>query len=156
VNLLAPNSTSKLIKKKNQNRRQFVSKLCSRFVSYYLMQLDNFHAKGASGRKIRVEEVVVIHDKYSKRLVWETGVVKELLHSCDGLVWSTIVEFPNGNLLTRAVQCLYPIELREDQLEDVEIAARWCAESRASWKNCSTNSKSIQSGSTPIASDWSS
>jgi hypothetical protein len=86
------------------------------------MQLDNFHAKGASGRKIRVGEVVVIHDKLSKRLMWETGVVKELLPSCDGLVRSAIVEFPNGKLLTRAIQCLYPVELREDQPEDVEIA----------------------------------
>jgi hypothetical protein len=86
------------------------------------MQLDNFHAKGASGRKIRVGEVFVIHDKLSKRLMWETGVVKELLPSCDGLLRSAIVEFPNGKLLTRAIQCLYPVELREDQPEDVEIA----------------------------------
>ncbi|XP_045035095.1 uncharacterized protein LOC123475921 [Daphnia magna] len=92
----------------DQNRRDYVSNLCSRFVSDYLMQLDNFHAKGASGRKIRVGEVVVIHDKLSKRLMWKTGVVKELLPSCDGLVRSAIVKFPS--------------ELREDQPEDVEIA----------------------------------
>jgi len=122
VNLLAPNSTSELLKKMEQNRREYVSELCSRFVSDYLMQLDNFNAKGASGRKIRVGEVVVIHDRYSKRLMWETGVVKELLPSSDGLVRSAIVKFPNGNLLTRAVQCLYPIELREDQPVDVEMA----------------------------------
>jgi hypothetical protein len=122
VNLLAPDSTSELLKKMDQNRRDYVSDLCSRFVSDYLMQLDNFHAKGSSGRKIRVGEVVVIHDKLSKRLMWETGVVKELLPSCDGLVRSAIVKFPNGKLLTRAIQCLYPVELREDQPEDVEIA----------------------------------
>jgi hypothetical protein len=122
VNLLAPDSTSELLKQMDQNRRDYVSDLCSRFVSDYLMQLDNFHAKGASGRKIRVGEVVVIHDKLSKRLMWETRVVKELLPSCDGLVRSAIVKFPNGKLLTRAIQCLYPVELREDQPEDVEIA----------------------------------
>jgi hypothetical protein len=122
VNLLAPDSTSELLKKMDQNRRDYVSDLCSRFVSDYLMQLDNFHAKGSSGRKIRVGEVVVIHDKLSKRLMWETGVVKELLPSCDGLVRSAIVKFPNGKLLTRAIQCLYPVELREDQPEDMEIA----------------------------------
>ena len=56
--------------------------------------------------------------------MWATGVVKELLPSSDGLVRSAIVKFPNGNLLTRVIQCLHPIELREDQPEDVEIADR--------------------------------
>lgn len=67
------------------------------------MQLDNFLAKGASGLKIRVGEVVFIHNKHSKRLMWKTGVVKELLPSWDRLFWSAIVQFPNGNLLIEKI-----------------------------------------------------
>ncbi len=101
VNLFKPISTSEGLKKMGQNRREYTSKFCLCFVSDYLMQLDNFLAKGASGRKIRVGEVVFIHNKHSKRLMRKTGVVKELLPSWDRLVWSAIVKFSNGNLLNR-------------------------------------------------------
>ncbi len=56
VNIVAPNSTSEVLKKMEQNRREYVSELCSRFVSDYLMQLDNFHAKGASAEKSALEK----------------------------------------------------------------------------------------------------
>ncbi len=52
INLLAPTSTSQDHVKKEKDRREFVSDVCVRFISDYLMQLDNFKSKGKSGRKI--------------------------------------------------------------------------------------------------------
>jgi hypothetical protein len=72
------------------------------------MQLDNFQ-KG----KIRVSEVVLIHDENTKRLMWSTGIVLELRKSCDGLVCSVVLRSPNGYLINLAIQSLYPLEIRD-------------------------------------------
>jgi hypothetical protein len=121
VNLLSPTSTSVILQEMVKSRREYVADICSRFVDDYLLQLDHFHSKGKTGRKIRLGEVVVIHDEYSKRLMWSTGVVKELIPSRDRLIRFVMLKVPNGNIINRAIQCLSPIELREDLDEDVEI-----------------------------------
>jgi hypothetical protein len=115
VNLLAPTSTSAVLIELDKERREYVSNICSRFIEDYVKQLDNFQTKGKPGRKIRVGEVVLIHDENTKRLMWSTGLVLELRKSCDGLVRSVILRSPNGNLINRAIQCLYPLEIRNDK-----------------------------------------
>ena len=104
--------------KMDKDRRKFVSDCVERFVKEYLGELTLFHSKGRAGRKIRLGEVVVIHDAQAKRLLWSTGVVKELLVGRDGRVRSAKVKIPSGSILTRAIQSLYPIELQEDQPDD--------------------------------------
>ncbi|KAI9557234.1 hypothetical protein GHT06_017057 [Daphnia sinensis] len=121
ANLLAPTSTSTKLLEMDKLRREYVADICSRFVDDYLRQLDNFHSKGKSGRKIRLGEIVVILDENSKRLMWSVGVVKELIHSRDGLIRSVMLKIPNGNIINRAIQSLHPTELREDRDEDVEV-----------------------------------
>jgi hypothetical protein len=91
------------------------------------MQLDNFQTKGKPGRKIRVGEVVLIHGENTKRLIWSTGLVLELRPSRDGLVRSVVLRSPNGNIINRAIQFLYPLEIRNDKKpegRDVEEEAR--------------------------------
>jgi hypothetical protein len=84
------------------------------FIEDYVLQLDNFQTKRKPGRKIRVGEVVLIHEENPKRLMWSTGLVLELRKSCDGLVRSVVLRSPNGNIINRAIQCLYPLEIRND------------------------------------------
>ncbi|KZS00065.1 Uncharacterized protein APZ42_003795 [Daphnia magna] len=92
---MAPDATNLKLLEMDRQRREYVSDICERFLTDYLLQIDKFHCKGAPGRKIRVGEVVIIHDDNTKRLMWTT---------------------PNGNLINRAIQ-----SLREDQPEDVEV-----------------------------------
>ena len=115
VNLLAPTSTSAMLVELDKERREYVSHICSRFIEDYVMQLDNFQTKGKPGQKIRVGEVVLIHDENTKRLMWSTGLVLELRKSRDGLVRSVVLRSPNGNIINRAIQCLYPLEVRNDK-----------------------------------------
>ena len=123
VNLLAPpTSTSQDLVEMDKDRREYVSDVCARFISEYLMQLDNFQTKGKSGRQIRLNEVVLIHDEDTKRLMWSTGLVTELRKSRDGLIRSVTLRTPNGNSINRAIQCLYPLEVRVDDPEDLDIA----------------------------------
>jgi hypothetical protein len=98
----------------DKERREYVSSICSRFIEDYVMQL-NFQTKGRPGQKIRVGEVVLIHDENTKRLMWSTGLVLELRKSRDGLVRSVVLRSPNGNIINRAIQCLYPLEVRNDK-----------------------------------------
>jgi hypothetical protein len=118
VNLLAPTSTSATLIAMDQERREYVSNICARFIEDYVMQLDNFHSKGKSSRKIRLGEVVLIHDEHTKRLMWSTGLVTELRPSRDGLVRSVVLRTANGNHINRAIQCLYPLEVFQEP-EDV-------------------------------------
>jgi hypothetical protein len=86
------------------------------------MQLDNFQSKGKSGRQICLCEIFLIHDEDTKRLMRSTGLVTELRKSRDGLIRSVTLRTPNGNSINRAIQCLYPLEVRVDDPEDLDIA----------------------------------
>jgi hypothetical protein len=56
--------------------------------------------------------------------MWSPGLVLELRKSCDGLVRSVFLRSPNGNIINRAIQCLYPLEIRnEPEGRDVEEPA---------------------------------
>ncbi len=116
-------ASAKSLVKMDKDRRDFVSDCSDQFVREYLGELNLFHSKGVPGRKIKIGEVVVIHDGNAKRLMWSTGVVKELLTGRDGLVRSALVKIPSGSILSRAVQSLYPIELHEDMPEEPTPAA---------------------------------
>ena len=107
VNLLAPQtSTSQDLVEMDKDRREYVSDVCARFISDYLMQLDNFQTKGKSGRQIRLNEIVLIHDEDTKRLMWSTGLVTELRKGRDGLIRSVTLRTPNAFYINRAIQCL--------------------------------------------------
>ncbi|KZR95813.1 Uncharacterized protein APZ42_010202, partial [Daphnia magna] len=59
-NLMAPNATNLKLLEMDRQRREYVSDICKRFVTDYFLQIDKFHCKGGPGRKIRVEEVVIL------------------------------------------------------------------------------------------------
>ena len=78
------------------------------------MQLDNFQSKGKSGRQIRLNEIVLIHDEHTKRLMWRK--------SRDGLIRSVVLRTPNGNYIDIAIEYLYPLEVGVDDPKDLDIA----------------------------------
>jgi hypothetical protein len=59
----------------DKDRKEYVSNVCARFISDYVMQLDNFQSKGKSGRQFRLNKIVLIHDEDTKRLMWSTRLV---------------------------------------------------------------------------------
>jgi hypothetical protein len=119
VNLLAPTSThpptstSAVHVELDKERREYVSNIFS-LLSKITCCSWTTSRRRKPGRKIRVGEVVLIHEENPKRLMWSTGLVLELRKSCDGLVRSVVLRSPNGNIINRAIQCLYPLEIRND------------------------------------------
>jgi hypothetical protein len=71
----------------DKDRKEYVSNVCARFISDYVMQLDNFQSKGKSGRQFRLNKIVLIHDEDTKRLMWSTRLVS----------FENVVTAPNGN-----------------------------------------------------------
>lgn len=61
------------------------------------------------------------HEEDTKRLMWSTCLVTELRKSRDGLIRSVVLRTPNGNHINRAIQCIYPLEVRMDDPEEVAI-----------------------------------
>ncbi|KZS06412.1 Uncharacterized protein APZ42_030146 [Daphnia magna] len=118
---MAPDATNVKLLAMDRQRREYVSGICGQFITEYLLQIEKFHCKGGPGRKILVGEVVIIHDDHTKRVMWTIEVVKELITSRNGLIRSVIVKTPNGNLIDHAIQSLHPLELREDQPDDVVV-----------------------------------
>lgn len=124
---MTPDGNNAHLLEMDRQRREYVSEICMRFVIDYLLQINEFHCKGRPSRKIRVGEVVIIHDDHTKPLIWTVGVVKELITSTDGLIRSVMVKMPNVNLINCAIQSLHFLELREDQPEDVEFTKHMAA-----------------------------
>ena len=69
---------------------------------------------------IRLNDIVLIHDKNLPRLTWRKGIVVELLKGPGGKMRGAEVRTPNESILKRPITKLFPIEYFECQLnEDV-------------------------------------
>ena len=77
------------------------------------------------GLQVKVGDVVLIQEENVKRLNWPIAVIESLLKGKDGNVRAAIVRMFNkaGRLATtrRAVQRLYPVEVRDTKREREDI-----------------------------------
>ena len=64
-------------------------------------------------------KVVLIHDE-TPRNQWKLGVIIQLHQGKDGLVRSVTLRTAKGNLISRPIEKLYPLEVlaEEDNLQD--------------------------------------
>ena len=78
----------------------------------YLSALRETH-KSSSTKKtipITVDDVVIIHEDHVPRQRWSLGRVAELLPGNDGQIRSAKLQTSNGNIITRPLYKLYPLE----------------------------------------------
>jgi len=113
----ADTSTRDSLLQLERRRRLTVILWWKRWQREYLEDLKRFHSRGKSNGTIQVGQAVIIHDANSKRLMWNTGIVTELLPGEDGLVRAVNLRVTGNRILNRAIQCLYPLELQGDQPE---------------------------------------
>lgn len=69
VNLVTPDATNTCLMEMDRQRREYVSDIYERFMTDFLLQINEFHCKRGHGHKIGVVEVVIIHDYYTKCLM---------------------------------------------------------------------------------------
>lgn len=88
-----------------------------------LREIHSVKVKQGKRPTIAKGDVVVVKDDASKRLFWKLGVVKDLITGDDQQVRAAVVKVsdPKGHtsLLRRSVRHLYPIEVRDEDIEDV-------------------------------------
>uniref|UniRef100_A0A914DBM0 DUF5641 domain-containing protein n=1 Tax=Acrobeloides nanus TaxID=290746 RepID=A0A914DBM0_9BILA len=86
---------------------------------YYLKSLREIqrlrHKNPHSTAKVvpMLNEVVLIHDNLAPRGTWKLGRIIELQPGADQEVRVAKVKTPNGHVLTRSVDHLYPLEISE-------------------------------------------
>jgi transposase InsO family protein len=91
-----------------------------------LRTAGNARAPRSAVRRPRVGDVVLVHGD-APRLMWKLGRVMELIPSRDGVVRSAMVKVgKTGNIIKRAVVCLYPLEVsceesRDDDSSDASV-----------------------------------
>ena len=69
-------------------------------------------------------DIVSIHEDKIPRQQWKVGLVDRLIQGRDGQVRAAVVKLSSGKIkeLTRPVQCLYPIEINQEQLKKKECS----------------------------------
>ena len=91
----------------------------------YLTGLREQHSsqknKTISGEPVTRGKVVLIHDE-TPRNQWKLGVIIQLHQGKDGLVRSVTLRTARGNLISRPIEKLYPLEVlaEEDNLQGSE------------------------------------
>jgi len=66
----------------------------------------------------RIGEVVLVQDDYTPRRAWKLAQIKEPIFGKDGLMWSVKIQLPNRNVISRAINHLYPLEITSEVSED--------------------------------------
>lgn len=69
------------------------------------------HLNGKKTDLFKEGSILLLNDQNTPRTLWKMVRVINLFHGRDGKVRACEVRLPNGKLLKRPVQLLYPLEL---------------------------------------------
>ncbi|KAL1282334.1 hypothetical protein QQF64_001137 [Cirrhinus molitorella] len=93
-------------------RHRLINEFWNRWRKEYLLDLRSAHTRDTPNpTPLREGVLVLIGDDKMPRLTRKTGLIKKLFPGRDGLVRSCAVLTPNGTILRRPVQLLYPFEV---------------------------------------------
>ena len=85
--------------------------------------LPLFHKGSRSqiSREPKIGEIVLVKDDNLPRRTWKLALVKEYIFSKDGQIHSVIIQLPNKQLVSRAINNLFPLEIQAVQSEDEDM-----------------------------------
>ena len=72
-------------------------------------------------REPKIGEIVLVKDDNLPRRKWKLALVKEYIFSKDGQIRSVIIQLPNKQLVSRAINHLFPLEIQAVQSEDEDM-----------------------------------
>ena len=58
--------------------------------------------------------MVLVHDDHTTRRVWRFAKIKVLIFSKDGLTQSANIQLPNKNIVSQAINHLYPLKITSE------------------------------------------
>ena len=110
-------STSNSLTKRAKHHFSLLSNFTKQWRKQYLLSLREVHSSGRkspSEKSVRVGDVVIIYDEFSRRVFWRLGIVTELLTGNDGITRAAIVKTAYSDhtrFFRRSIKHLIPIEL---------------------------------------------
>ena len=82
--------------------------------------LPSSHKESRSqiSRQPKIGEIILVKDDNVLRRMWKLALIKEYSLSKDGQIRSVIIQLPNKQLVSRAINHLFPLEIQATQSED--------------------------------------
>ena len=74
-------------------------------------------------RQPKIGEIILVKDDNVLCRMWKSALIKEYSFSKDGQIWSVIIQLPNKQLVSRAINHLFPLEIQATQSEDIKNEA---------------------------------
>lgn len=97
---------------------QLLQNFWNRWKTEYLTSLRQYHRRtGTTCNKIKIGDVVQVHDDFTKRINWKIALVVDLTTGRDGLTRSALLRLSNGTITNRPITKLYPLEVCESEPE---------------------------------------
>ncbi|XP_078370371.1 uncharacterized protein LOC144654153 [Oculina patagonica] len=117
-----PHESAKELTRRAKYHQKIMQSFWKQWQREYLTGLREQHSsqknKNISGESVARGKVVLIHDE-TPRNQWKLGVIIQLHQGKDELVRCVTLRTAKGNLLSRPIEKLYPLEvLTEEDLQD--------------------------------------
>ena len=74
-------------------------------------------------RQPKIGEIIFVKDDNILHRTWKLALIKEYILSKDGQIRSVIIQLPNKQLVSRAINHLFPLEIQATQSEDIKNEA---------------------------------
>ena len=71
-------------------------------------------------RQPKIGEIVLVKDDNQPRRTWKLALIKEYILSKDGQIRTVIIQLPNRQLISRAINHLFPLEIQATQPDNNE------------------------------------
>ncbi|GBM33304.1 hypothetical protein AVEN_274707-1, partial [Araneus ventricosus] len=112
LNLFLSASDRVTLSRRKLFQMKLLKQLWVKWKEQYLLMLKSAHnlAKPSSYNNLKIGDIVLVEGTSKSKLLWEMGVIHEVIMGRDGFVRACVVKTSKGKL-RRAVQLLYPLEI---------------------------------------------
>ena len=87
------------------------------------LPLSHKESQSQISRQPKIGEIVLVKDDNLPHRLWKLTLIKEYILSKDGQIRSVIIQLPNKQLVSRAINHLFPLEIQATQSEDIKNEA---------------------------------
>ena len=90
-----------------------------------LREITTSHKESQSqiSRLPKIGEIILVKDDNVLGRTWKLALIKEYILSKDGQIRSVIIQLLNKQLVSRAINHLFPLEIQATQSEDIKNEA---------------------------------
>ena len=87
------------------------------------LPLSHKESRSQISRQPKIGEIILVKDDNILRRTWKLALIKEYILSKDGQIRLVIIQLPNKQLVSRAINHLFPLEIQATQSEDIKNEA---------------------------------